>query len=115
MSRLIEKRILLFYPLFSGIAIFLTGFIFFRSENIVLPLTICGGILLIFIAIVILSNYIYFKTIVNLFVIGLLVIQSIIISRYFIDNIIDIYLQYICLILVVTLFQFPNVIYKKQF
>lgn len=115
MSRLIEKRILLFYPLLSGIAIFLTGLIFNKSENIVLSLTICGGILFIFIAVIILSNHIYFKTVVNLFVIGLLVIQSIIITRYFSYNVIEIYLQYICLVLVVTLFQFPNVIYKKQF
>ncbi len=115
MSKLIEKRILLFYPLLSGIAIFLTGLIFNKSENIVLSLTICGGILLIFIAVIILSNHIYFKTIVNLFVIGLLVIQSIIITRYVSYHVIDIYLQYICLFLVVTLFQFPNVIYKKQF
>jgi hypothetical protein len=50
-----------------------------------------------------------------LFVIGLLVVQSIIITRYFSYNVIEIYLQYICLVLVVTLFQFPNVIYKKQF
>jgi hypothetical protein len=115
MSRLIEKRILLFYPLLSGIAIFLTGLIFNKSENIVLSLTICGGILFIFIAVIILSNHIYFKTVVNLFVIGLLVVQSIIITRYFSYNVIEIYLQYICLVLVVTLFQFPNVIYKKQF
>ncbi len=115
MSRLIEKRILLFYPLLSGIAIFLTGLIFNKSENIVLSLTICGGILFIFIAVIILSNHIYFKPIINLFVIGLLVIQSIIITRYFSYNVIEIYLQYICLVLVVTLFQFPNVIYKKQF
>ncbi|MDD2574993.1 MAG: hypothetical protein PHD47_00835 [Acholeplasmataceae bacterium] len=115
MSRLIEKRILLYYPLLSGIAVFLTGLIFIRSENIVLPLTICGGILLIFISIIILSNYIYFKHVINLFVIALLVIQSIIIIRYFTYQVIDIYLQYICLVLVVTLFQFPNVIYKKQF
>lgn len=115
MSKLIEKRILLFYPLLSGIAIFLTGLIFNKSENIVLSLTICGGILLIFIAVIILSNHIYFKTVVNLFVIGLLVIQSIIITRYVSYHVIDIYLQYICLFLVVTLFQFPNVIYKKQF
>lgn len=115
MSRLIEKRILLFYPLLSGIAIFLTGLIFNKSENIVLSLTICGGILFIFIAVIILSNHIYFKPIINLFVIGLLVVQSIIITRYFSYNVIEIYLQYICLVLVVTLFQFPNVIYKKQF
>jgi len=115
MSRLIEKRILLFYPLLSGIAIFLTGLFFNKSENIVLSLTICGGILFIFIAVIILSNHIYFKTVVNLFVIGLLVVQSIIITRYFSYNVIEIYLQYICLVLVVTLFQFPNVIYKKQF
>lgn len=115
MSRLIEKRILLFYPLLSGIAIFLTGLIFNKSENIVLSLTICGGILFIFIAVIILSNHIYFKTVVNLFVIGLLVVQSIIITRYFSYNVIEIYLQYICLVLVVTLFQFPNVIYKEQF
>mgnify|MGYP006918104151 FL=1 len=115
MSRLIEKRILLFYPLLSGIAIFLTGLIFNKSENIVLSLTICGGILFIFIAVIILSNHIYFKTVVNLFVICLLVVQSIIITRYFSYNVIEIYLQYICLVLVVTLFQFPNVIYKKQF
>lgn len=115
MSRLIEKRILLFYPLLSGIAIFLTGLIFNKSENIVLSLTICGGILFIFIAVIILSNHIYFKPIINLFVIGLLVVQSIIITRYFSYNVIEIYLQYICLVLVVTLFQFPNVIYKEQF
>lgn len=115
MSRLIERRILLFYPLLSGIAIFLTGLIFNKSENIVLSLTICGGILFIFIAVIILSNHIYFKPIINLFVIGLLVVQSIIITRYFSYNVIEIYLQYICLVLVVTLFQFPNVIYKKQF
>ena len=115
MRRLIEKRILLFYPLLSGIAIFLTGLIFYKSENIVLSLTICGGILFIFIAVIILSNHIYFKPIINLFVIGLLVVQSIIITRYFSYNVIEIYLQYICLVLVVTLFQFPNVIYKKQF
>lgn len=115
MSRLIEKRILLFYPLLSGIAIFLTGLIFNKSENIVLSLTICGGILFIFIAVIILSNHIYFKTVVNLFVICLLVVQSIIITRYFSYNVIEIYLQYICLVLVVTLFQFPNVIYKEQF
>ena len=115
MSRLIEKRILLFYPLLSGIAIFLTGLIFNKSENIVLSLTICGGISFILIAVIILSNHIYFKTVVNLFVIGLLVVQSIIITRYFSYNVIEIYLQYICLVLVVTLFQFPNVIYKKQF
>ncbi|MFA6988214.1 MAG: hypothetical protein WC185_04170, partial [Acholeplasmataceae bacterium] len=78
-------------------------------------LTICGGILFIFIAVIILSNHIYFKPIINLFVIGLLVVQSIIITRYFSYNVIEIYLQYICLVLVVTLFQFPNVIYKKQF
>lgn len=114
MSRLIEKRILLFYPLLSGIAIFLTGLIFNKSENIVLSLTICGGILFIFIAVIILSNHIYFKPIINLFVIGLLVVQSIIITRYFSYNVIEIYLQYICLVLVVTLFQFPNVIYKKN-
>lgn len=115
MSRLIEKRILLFYPLLSGIAIFLTGLIFNKSENIVLSLTICGGISFILIAVIILSNHIYFKPIINLFVIGLLVVQSIIITRYFSYNVIEIYLQYICLVLVVTLFQFPNVIYKKQF
>ena len=115
MSRLIEKRILLFYPLLSGIAIFLTGLIFNKSENIVLSLTICGGISFILIAVIILSNHIYFKPIINLFVIGLLVVQSIIITRYFSYNVIEIYLQYICLVLVVTLFQFPNVIYKEQF